>query len=150
MNWSKDGIAGLKEFSLNEPHLCIIDIMMPKKDGFTLIQEIKEINSKVPVIFLTARSMEEDRVRGFELGADDYVTKPFSNAEFILRVEAVLKRCYEQAEVHGNDEIIIGVKFYCSLILSSSYMKSIFERMIEEKNEKHLIYKIMPRRSTPH
>ena len=108
VNWSKDGIAGLKEFGLNEPHLCIIDIMMPKKDGFTLIQEIKEINSKVPVIFLTARSMEEDRVRGFELGADDYVTKPFSNAEFILRVEAVLKRCYEQAEVHGNDEIIIG------------------------------------------
>ena len=108
VSWSKDGIDGLKEFGLNEPHLCVIDIMMPKKDGFTLIQEIKEINPKVPVIFLTARSMEEDRVRGFELGADDYVTKPFSNAEFILRVEAVLKRCYSKAESNGNGQVSIG------------------------------------------
>ena len=106
--WSKDGISGLKEFGLNKAHLCIIDIMMPKKDGFTLIQEIKEIDSDVPVIFLTARSMEEDRVRGFELGADDYVTKPFSNVEFLLRVDAVLKRCYHQAKATGNGEITIG------------------------------------------
>ena len=98
VEWAKDGVSGLKQFGLNEPDLCVIDIMMPKKDGFTLIQEIKQINEDVPVIFLTARSMEEDRVRGFELGADDYVTKPFSNKEFTLRVEAILKRCYEGAK----------------------------------------------------
>ena len=89
---ARDGEEGLAVFQANTFDLCILDIMMPKKDGFTLAKEIRLLNKEIPVIFLTAKSMKEDTIQGFQIGADDYVTKPFSMEELLLRIKAVLKR----------------------------------------------------------
>lgn len=88
----RDGKEGLKQFHTNIYDLCLLDVMMPKKDGFELAKDIRKITEEVPIIFLTAKSMVEDKVEGFKSGADDYVIKPFSNEELLLRIEAVLKR----------------------------------------------------------
>ena len=72
--------------------LCIIDIMMPKKDGFTFAKELRQTDKQIPIIFLTAKSLKEDRIEGLKIGADDYITKPFSMEELLLRINAVLKR----------------------------------------------------------
>ena len=88
----KDGEKGLSAFHHNTFDLCILDIMLPNKDGYDLAQDIRKYNQHVPIIFLTAKSQTEDRIRGFQIGADDYVCKPFSIEEFKYRIEAVLKR----------------------------------------------------------
>ena len=87
-----DGEAGAKNFTKEKYDLCLLDVMMPKKDGFALAQEIRSINSEIPVIFLTAKTMKEDILEGFKIGADDYLTKPFSMEELLLRIEAILRR----------------------------------------------------------
>ena len=87
-----DGEAGAKAFPKEKYDLCILDVMMPKKDGFTLAQEIRTINNEIPIIFLTAKTMKEDILEGFKIGADDYLTKPFSMEELLLRIEAILRR----------------------------------------------------------
>ena len=87
-----DGEVGAKSFSKEKYDLCLLDVMMPKKDGFTLAQEIRSINGEIPIIFLTAKTMKEDILEGFKIGADDYLTKPFSMEELLLRIEAILRR----------------------------------------------------------
>jgi DNA-binding response OmpR family regulator len=87
-----DGEAGAKGFPKEKYDLCILDVMMPRKDGFTLAQEIRAANAEVPIIFLTAKSMKEDVLEGFKIGADDYISKPFSMEELLLRTEAILRR----------------------------------------------------------
>ena len=87
-----DGEAGFKGFVKERYDICILDVMMPKKDGFTLAQEIRMLNPDIPVIFLTAKTMKDDILEGFKLGADDYLTKPFSMEELLLRMEAILRR----------------------------------------------------------
>lgn len=88
-----DGEKGIQLFTRNTYQLVILDIMMPKKDGFTAAKEIRDINQMVPIIFLTAKNLKEDRIKGFEFGCDDYITKPFSTEELSLRIKAILKRC---------------------------------------------------------
>ena len=88
----EDGEAGHSAFVKEKFDLCLIDVMLPKKDGFTLATEIREIDHDIPIIFLTAKSLKEDRIEGFKIGGDDYITKPFSMEELILRIQAVLKR----------------------------------------------------------
>jgi DNA-binding response OmpR family regulator len=87
-----DGDEGLEAFKENEFSLCILDVMMPKKDGFQLAKEIRSLNPNIPLIFLTAKTLKEDRIAGFKAGADDYITKPFSTEELSLRISAILKR----------------------------------------------------------
>ena len=87
-----DGEKGYKEFLKGKYDLCVLDVMMPKKDGFTLAQEIRNINSEVPIIFLTAKALKEDVLEGFKIGADDYITKPFSMEELVFRIGAILRR----------------------------------------------------------
>lgn len=87
-----DGDKGLRAFLAGEFDLCILDVMMPIKDGFTLAKEIRNLNKKIPIIFLTAKSLKTDTLEGFESGADDYMTKPFSMEELLVRVNAVLRR----------------------------------------------------------
>lgn len=87
-----DGDKGYKAFLKGKYDLCVLDVMMPKKDGFTLAQEIRNVNSEVPIIFLTAKNMKEDVLQGFKLGADDYITKPFSMEELVSRISAILRR----------------------------------------------------------
>ncbi|QQS35375.1 MAG: response regulator transcription factor [Ignavibacteriales bacterium] len=88
----RNGEEGLTEYKLNEYDLCLVDVMMPRKDGFTFVKELREKDSDIPVIFLTAKSLKEDRIEGFKIGCDDYITKPFSMEELILRIQAVLRR----------------------------------------------------------
>jgi len=87
-----DGEAGSKAFMKNRFDMCVLDVMMPKKDGFTLAQEIREVDADIPIIFLTARNLKEDIFEGFKIGADDYLTKPFSMDELVYRMEAILRR----------------------------------------------------------
>ncbi len=87
-----DGEKGYKEFLKGKYDLCVLDVMMPKKDGFTLAQEIRNVNSEVPIIFLTAKNMKEDVLEGFKIGADDYITKPFSMEELVFRIGAIIRR----------------------------------------------------------
>jgi len=88
----KDGEEGLKAFTKQQYDLLILDVMMPKKDGFTLGKEIRKMNTTVPIIFATAKSMIEDKTQAFNLGGDDYITKPFRIEELLLRINALLKR----------------------------------------------------------
>ncbi len=87
-----DGEKGYKEFLKGRYDLCVLDVMMPKKDGFTLAQEIRNVNSEVPIIFLTAKNLKEDVLEGFGIGADDYITKPFSMEELVMRISAIIRR----------------------------------------------------------
>jgi len=87
-----DGEEGLRAFSKQEFDLCILDVMMPKKDGFTLGKEIRKINQDIPIIFATAKAMIEDKASAYDLGGDDYITKPFRIEELLLRINALLKR----------------------------------------------------------
>ncbi len=98
-----DGEAGLEKYNQGKFDLCIFDVMMPKKDGFTLAQEIREKDKQTPIIFLTAKTLKEDVVEGFKIGADDYITKPFNSEELLLRVQAILKR--SSAEVDEKEDI---------------------------------------------
>ncbi|HBH06520.1 MAG TPA: DNA-binding response regulator [Flavobacteriales bacterium] len=102
-----DGEEGFERFSQSEFDLIVLDIMMPKKDGFTLAREIKKLNKEIPIIFLTAKSLKEDTIEGFKIGADDYMTKPFSMEELLLRINAILKRTNpsDKAAVHKEFEI---------------------------------------------
>ncbi|MNJ82654.1 Response regulator ArlR [compost metagenome] len=93
-----NGMDGHMRFSEGEFHLCIFDVMMPKKDGFTLAREIRTMNQHIPILFLTAKAMTEDKIAGFNAGGDDYLTKPFSFDELSVRVKALLKRVNIQDE----------------------------------------------------
>jgi DNA-binding response OmpR family regulator len=87
-----DGEMGLDKFKKDTYDLCILDVMMPKKDGFSLAKDIRDADADIPIIFLTAKAMKEDVLQGFRIGADDYITKPFSSEELLVRIQAVLKR----------------------------------------------------------
>ena len=87
-----NGEQGLKAFYDGTFDICLVDVMMPKKDGFAFAREVRKIDRETPLIFLTAKSLKEDKIMGFTLGCDDYITKPFSIEELILRIQAVLKR----------------------------------------------------------
>lgn len=88
----RDGESGLNAFRRNRFDLCIVDVMMPKMDGFTLAHQLRTENPHVPFIFLTARSLKDDKLKGFELGADDYITKPFDEDELLCRIRVLLRR----------------------------------------------------------
>lgn len=90
----KDGTEAFTCYQEQKYHLCILDVMMPKMDGFTLAAKIREINNQIPILFLTAKSLKEDRLKGFMLGGDDYITKPFSIEELILRINVFVKRSF--------------------------------------------------------
>lgn len=106
---AQDGVAGLEAFNKGDFDLCIFDVMMPKKDGFTLAEEIRESDKETPIIFLTARSMKDDILKGFKLGADDYIAKPFNSEELLYRVQAILKRRVKSVEQEEDiREFVIG------------------------------------------
>ncbi len=87
-----DGEEGYRAFCKNRYDLCVLDVMMPRKDGFQLAKEIRMMNSDIPIVFLTAKNLKEDVFEGFRIGADDYITKPFSMDELVFRMEAILRR----------------------------------------------------------
>ncbi|MGZ4036101.1 MAG: response regulator transcription factor [Bacteroidia bacterium] len=88
----RDGEIASKTFQSGEFDVCILDIMLPKKDGYTVAKQIRQLNSKIPILFLSAKSLKEDKVKGFDIGADDYITKPFEEEELLCRIKAVIRR----------------------------------------------------------
>lgn len=100
---ARNGKEGYDFFCKQDYDLCLLDVMMPLKDGFTLAKEIRQSNKQVPIIFLTAKSMKEDTIEGFNAGADDYITKPFSMEELMLRIQAILRRSMK-TQVVDNDQ----------------------------------------------
>ncbi|MCS7004131.1 MAG: response regulator transcription factor [Cytophagales bacterium] len=130
----KDGETGLKAFKKEQFDLLICDVMMPKMDGYTLVEEVRLLNADIPIIFVTAKSMKEDAIHGFRVGADDYVTKPFSMEELLMRIKAILKRSSKaNAEQEQQEVFYIG--------------KTVFDyksqRLVVGKNE----YKLTTRES---
>lgn len=107
-HWEDNGDKGLKAFIDNEYDICLLDVMMPIKDGFTLAREIRNLDKDMPIIFLTARSMKEDKIEGFRAGADDYMTKPFSMDELLMRVQAILRRTLGGEVGKEKDEFSLG------------------------------------------
>ncbi len=93
-----NGEEGLKAFQEDSFDICVLDVMMPKMDGFTLAKKIVSINSQMPFLFLTAKALTDDKLHGLKIGADDYITKPFSMEELILRIKAILKRTSKHQE----------------------------------------------------
>ena len=89
---AKNGMEGFEKFKKSDFHLCILDVMMPYKDGFTLAQEIREKDKEIPIIFLTAKSLKEDVLKGYKVGADDYLNKPFDSEVLLLKIQAMIQR----------------------------------------------------------
>ncbi len=107
-----DGAEAYKRFNDEKFHLCIFDVMMPKKDGFTLAKDIRKLDNEIPILFLTAKSMTEDKVEGFKSGGDDYLTKPFSIDELQVRLTALLKRVNIITETPEEKVIQIGTYIF--------------------------------------
>lgn len=108
VNLCQDGFAGYDQFVTGKYDICILDVMMPRKDGFTLAREIREKNPQVPIIFLTAKTMKEDMLAGFKVGAADYITKPFDSEVLLYKLKAILKRSNEKGHDHTQREFTVG------------------------------------------
>lgn len=104
----KDGELALKAFQNNLFDLCLLDVMMPKLDGFSLAKEIRMKDKKIPMIFITAKSLKEDKLKGYDLDADDYITKPFDEEELLWKIKAVIRRIPEQKTESKTENMVIG------------------------------------------
>lgn len=119
---AKDGIEGLIEFKNNDFDLCILDVMMPRKDGFSLASDIRSTNKEIPIIFLTAKTMKEDVLRGYQVGADDYLNKPFDSEVLLLKIKAILQRKETDVNKDSDEfEFNIGKFFFNSKLRHLSY-----------------------------
>lgn len=108
VTWAHDGEQALEAFKNNEFNICVLDVMMPKLDGFSLAENIVNSNPEMPFLFLTARNQKEDKIKGLQLGADDYIVKPFEADELILRIKNILKRTQKQTIQPTETLINIG------------------------------------------
>src|ERR1700750_2205036 len=104
----RDGRLGLAAFQREHVDLCLLDVMMPHMDGFTLAEEIRDVNPDVPLFFISAKTMKEDIIQGYKLGADDYITKPFDSEVLLHKIRAILKRNEELHKEEANAEFDLG------------------------------------------
>ena len=104
----KDGKYALQIFKENAFDLCLLDVMMPKMDGFSLAEEIRKINKEIPIIFITAKSLKEDKLKGYDLGADDYICKPFDVEELLWKIKAISRRIQKKDEELKHTVVSIG------------------------------------------
>jgi len=122
-----DGMEGLRSFNSEKFDICILDVMLPQMDGFSLAKEIRKVNKSIPIIFLTAKSQHEDKIEGFKIGADDYITKPFSMEELLYRISAILKRVDGISDEIRDKNVDIGKYSYNffkrSLIINNKVIK---------------------------
>jgi DNA-binding response OmpR family regulator len=126
-----DGAEAYNRFNQEEFHLCVFDVMMPKKDGFSLARDIRRLNESIPILFLTAKSMTEDKVEGFKAGGDDYLTKPFSLEELQMRVIALLKRVNIQAG--ESEDLVIKLGKYEFDTINFVLKSAEFEKVLTKK-----------------
>ena len=108
----KDGEYALEVFRTNTFDLCLLDVMMPKLDGFTLADEIRKVNKEIPIIFITAKSLKEDKLKGYGIGADDYICKPFDVEELLWKIQAIKRRVQKLSQEFKNDIVSIGNYFF--------------------------------------
>lgn len=131
-----DGAEGFKRFNEEKFHMCIFDVMMPKKDGFSLAKDVRKIDKEIPILFLSAKSMTEDKVEGFKAGGDDYLTKPFSVEELQVRVIALLKRV--NILVEETEPAIIEIGNYQFDTENYTLIHPEFEKSLTKK-EAHIL-----------
>ena len=104
----RDGRLGLAAFQREKFDICLLDVMMPNMDGFTLAEAIRDVDPDMPLFFLSAKTMKEDIIQGYKLGADDYITKPFDSEVLLLKIKAILKRSEEENKINDNIEFDLG------------------------------------------
>ncbi len=104
----RDGRLGLAAFQREKFDICLLDVMMPNMDGFTLAEEIRDVDPDIPLFFLSAKTMKDDIIQGYKLGADDYITKPFDSEVLLLKIKAILKRNEEDNRISDNIEFDLG------------------------------------------
>ena len=126
-----NGQEGLLRFNEETFHICLFDVMMPKKDGFTLAKDIRATNKDIPILFLTAKAMVEDKIAGFEAGGDDYLTKPFSYEELILRVKSLLKRV--NINTSEPEETVLSIGTYVFDTVNYKLTHPNFEKSLTKK-----------------
>ena len=130
-----NGKQGYEMFAKDKYALCLLDVMMPLKDGFTLAKEIRAIDPNIPIVFLTAKSMKEDAIEGFKIGADDYITKPFSMEELLLRINAILRRTENKLQkTNDKTEFKIG-KYNFDYAHQTLTFKGISQKLTTKENE---------------
>jgi DNA-binding response OmpR family regulator len=130
----KDGELALKSFQSNTHDLCLLDVMMPKMDGFSLAKEIRLKDKKIPIIFITAKSLKEDKVIGYDLGADDYITKPFDEEELLWKIKAVIRRIPENKSETKPEIISIG-KYMFDFNNQSIIINAKLQRITEKESD---------------
>lgn len=128
----EDGKSGLLAFFHHTFHICLLDVMLPEQDGFSIAENIRKKDSHTPIVFLTARGQKEDKIKGFKLGGDDYITKPFSVEELMLRMEAILKRSYP-----SKNQLINSQNLKCG----NSRLNINNQTLIVNKKSKQLTYR---------
>lgn len=124
----EDGELAWITFEKTNFDICVFDVMLPKQDGFTLAGKVRAINKEIPIIFLTAKSMKEDKIRGFQIGADDYIVKPFNIEELILRIKVFLKRT--------GKEIVVSIYHLCSYQFNYPNMELTHQKAIKRLTQK--------------
>jgi len=130
----KDGELALKAFQNQSFDLCLLDVMMPKMDGFSLAKAIRLIDKNVPIIFITAKSLKEDKLKGYDLGADDYITKPFDEEELLWKIKAIIRRTPENKNNKSTEVISLG-KFRFDYPNQSLMMGESTKRITEKESE---------------
>lgn len=133
---AKNGLEGFEKFKKNDFDLCILDVMMPYKDGFTLAKEIRENNSEVPIVFLTAKSMKDDMIKGYKLGADDYLTKPFDSEILLHKINALFNRQKHNPILNNTEfEFEIGDFSFNSKLRYLQYKEEPHIKLSPKENE---------------
>ena len=134
----QDGMQAKKAFKSDSFDICIIDVMLPELDGFTLAEYIRDKNSQIPIIFVTAKSLQEDKLKGLKIGADDYITKPYNMEELILKINIFLKRKYINNEILSSEQIGIYNFDMSNLVLSCNN-----EKIKITQREGELLYELI-------
>jgi len=146
VQWAQDGLKGLELFVPDQFDICVIDIMLPGMDGYTLVKEIRQKDADIPIIFLTARSLTEDVVKGFDVGANDYLKKPFSIEELVVRMNSLLKRASKTATQttdatiytigqYSFDRAAMELSYSGKKIVLTHLENELLYRLITHKNE---------------
>jgi DNA-binding response OmpR family regulator len=134
VNWVEDGKFAVKEFNSRQYDICVLDVMLPNIDGFSIAKNIRELNQNVPFIFVTAKTLKEDILKGYSMGADDYITKPFDSEVLICKINAILSRSGNKLANSVEEEIKIG-KYDYNPILREIKIKGFSQKLSPKESE---------------
>lgn len=133
---ARNGLEGFEKFKMNEFDVCILDVMMPYKDGFTLAKEIRSKDKSIPVVFLTAKSMKDDVLKGYKIGADDYLTKPFDADILLKKLEVLIQRTQKSVQKSKpKSRIVIGDFFFNPRLRTLTYKKNTPTNLSPKENQ---------------